>query len=100
MVKIRIISDEQISKEYGLEVRSFITYQIKNLLRYGEVDVPQDVILKTLYLALKGYGCKEHHLDVAQKDSLYHYLKDKEIEDPYIQQFIKKVEKENNEIHI
>ena len=66
---------------------------IKHLKRYGTFDVPDDILHKILIFSLKGQSCEEDHFDIAQRDSIYHYFKGKEITNPYIMQFIKDTEK-------
>jgi len=51
--------------------------------------MPKDIMIAILWQALKGLHCKQEHLDVSQRLSIYEYFQDKEIDDPYIQQFMK-----------
>jgi len=95
MVTIKIISEEKTKKEYGLDTRAYITLMIKHSIRYGGIEVPKKVMLRVLYLALKGFECDKNHLCCFQRDSIYEYLKDKDINDPYIKQFMK----ETKEVH-
>ena len=57
-------------------------------------------MISILWKAYKGCGCKQDHLDIAQRFSLYKYLKDKEIEDPYIEQFMKETKENFKNVNI
>jgi hypothetical protein len=87
---INLLSDETIHSKYpDTTVEGAITSCIKHIRRYGEQLLPKEIWLKILFYALKGYHCKDDHFCPSQRNSLYQYLKDKEIDDPYIQQFLK-----------
>ena len=79
------------------DVRCTIIACIKHIRRYGEKRLPKDIWMKILYYALKGLECDKNHLDISQRRCLYAYLKDKDITDPYIKQFMKEC---HDEIHL
>lgn len=92
-VRILIDTDKEISEKYTISTEGAIIQCIKHVYRYKEFTMPKDIMVRILWLAHKGLKCPSHHLDVAQRDSLYNYLKDKDIKDPYIQQFLKESKK-------
>ena len=65
---------------------------LKHIRRYGTVDIDNKTLERIFLYAMRGINCKEDHLDIAQRSSLYHYLKDKNIDEPYIKQFLKETE--------
>jgi hypothetical protein len=92
---ITLLSDEDMEKKYSTtNIEGAIISTIKHVRRYGEQTLPKELLLKILFYALKGLHCKDNHWDSAQKISLYEYFKDKKIDNPYIQQFVKEVEKD------
>jgi hypothetical protein len=58
--------------------------------------MPKDVMATILLKALKGCNCEQDHFDISQRLSIYKYLKDKDIDDPHIQQFMKETESKQN----
>lgn len=88
-VRIMIHSEKEITEKHDISTRGGIIKCIKGIYRYDEFSMPKDIMLRILWLAHKGESCKEDHLDATQRMSLYEYLKDREITDPYINQFIK-----------
>lgn len=88
-VRILVDTDEGISKNYNISTEGAIVKCIKHIYRYNEFTMPKDIMIRILWLAFKGLKCKTHHLDIFQRDSLYQYFKDNEVDDPYIQEFIK-----------
>ena len=95
MQEIYILVDEELENKYSISVRGAIISCIKHLRRYGVQVFPKELWLKILFYALKGEGCKDDHLDIAQRISIYEYLKDKELEDPYLKEFIKETEEKH-----
>jgi hypothetical protein len=77
-------------------IKSDTIRALKHLRRYGSFEIP-DCMEQILIFSLKGQSCEFDHLDPFQRDSLYNYLKDKEIDDIYIKQFIKECEFETGE---
>jgi len=70
-------------------MRATILLCIKHLRRYGKLDyLEPEVWEKILFLALRGLGCETHHLDFAQRMSIYEVLKGIKTDDPYLKQFI------------
>ena len=90
--EIEIVIDPIIERKYQ-SVRGATIKCLKHMKRYKRIAMPEDLMREILIYSLKGQSCKEDHLDIAQRDSLYHYLKDKPITNPYIKQFIKDTEK-------
>lgn len=88
-VRIIIDTEEDITAKHEISTRGAIIKCIKHVYRYGEFTMPKDIMIRILWLAHKGEACQQDHFDIAQRHSLYHYLKDKEIDDHYIQQFLK-----------
>jgi len=89
--EVVISFDENVSKNYKISLRGQIIHCLKHLYRYEEFTTPKDIMANILVHALKGVACKEDHLSISERISLYEYLKDKEdIEDPYVKQFIEK----------
>ena len=88
-VRIIVHNDEELSKKHDISVEGAIVKCIKHVYRHKEFNMPKDIMIRILWLAFKGLKCKKHHLDIFQRDSIYQYLKGKEIDDPYIQQFMK-----------
>jgi len=93
-VRILIDSEETLKKQHDISTKGAILKCIKGVIRYDEFTMTKDIMIRILYLALKGESCKDDHLDISQRISLYEYLKDKDIKDPYIQEFIKKTREE------
>jgi len=87
-VKIAVPSKKDLSI-HTISLEGAIIKCIKHIYRYQEFTMPKDIMISILWKAHKGCGCKQDHLDISQRLSLYDYLKDKDIEDPYINQFIK-----------
>jgi len=87
-VRIVIPTEEELSR-HNISIEGAIVQCIKHVYRYNEFTMPKDIMISILWKAKKGCSCKEDHLDISQRLSLYEYLKDKEIKDPYINQFIK-----------
>ncbi|MFW6130050.1 MAG: hypothetical protein ACOC56_02625 [Atribacterota bacterium] len=88
-IRILVDTDEEISKNYTISTEGAIVKCIKHLYRYKEFTMPKDIMIRILWLSFKGLKCKTHHLDISQRDALYQYFKDKEIDDPYIKEFMK-----------
>jgi hypothetical protein len=87
---ILLLSDEDLEKKYPLtSVEGAMITCLKHIRRYGTQVLPKEIWVKILYYALKGYHCKDKHLCTSQRSALVEYLKDKEISDPYIKQFLK-----------
>ena len=106
MEKVIYLKDEEVrimisdvSKDYDVSIKGAIIQCIKHIYRYNEITMPKDVMIAILWEAHKGCNCNKSHLDITQQLSLYEYLKDKEINDPYIQQFLKET-KENCHVSI
>jgi len=78
-------------------VKSCTTRALKHIRRYGSFEIP-DCIEQILIFSLKGQSCELDHLDPFQRDSLYDFLKDKEIDDIYIKQFIMDCENDGTTI--
>lgn len=97
---IRILIKNNISKEYNISLEGSIVKCIKHVYRYGQFFMPKDIMVAILWKAHKGCGCKEDHLGISQRLSLYVYLKDKDIDDPYIQQFMSDTEKHFRECNL
>jgi len=95
---VKITFDDEVSNNYRISKRGAIILCLKHLYRYGEFSMPKDIMAMILLEALKGCECKEDHLDVFQRKSLYEYIKDKNIDDLYIKQFIKETEERNDKI--
>jgi hypothetical protein len=93
-IRIIVKPTEEIDNEYNISVKGAIIKCIKGIYRYGEFTMPKEIMVNILWLAHKGHDCKEDHLDISQRLSLYEYLKGKDINDPYIEEFIKQT-KEN-----
>ena len=91
-----VTTKEALSEGYDLEIVA--QKLIKHLKRYKIVEVPFNVIASILLYSLKGMKCKYDHLDIAQRDSLYHIIKDMNINDPYIKQFLKETEEKHAQI--
>ena len=99
-MKKLIIKDEQIEIEIpdiedndnGVNVKCSTTRMLKHLYRYGKITTTKVELSNVLIMALKGCDCDKDHLDTSQRLSLYHYLKDKDIDDPYINQFLKETQ--------
>ena len=62
---------------------------LKHSKRYNEIKIPRKIIDKILMFSLMGQNCEEHHLDMAQRLSLYDAVENLEDPDPYVEQFIK-----------
>lgn len=91
---ITLLSDEDMEKKYSTtSIEGAVISSIKHIRRYGEQTLPKELYLKILFYSLKGLHCKDSHLDVCQKNALYEYFKEKKVDNPYIQQFVKEVEK-------
>lgn len=90
--EVKITFDEKTNENYMISIEGAIAQCIKHIYRYNEFHMPKDIMATILFKALKGCGCKEDHFDISQRLSLYEYLKDKNIDDPYIKQFIKETE--------
>ena len=88
-VRILIDSEKDITSRHDISTEGAIVKCIKGVYRYNEFTMTKDIMIRILWLAHKGEGCQNDHLDISQRLSLYEFLKDKEIDDPYIQQFIK-----------
>ena len=86
-VRIFVETDEDLQKR-DVSVEGAIIRCIKHVYRYGSFAVPKDIMIAILWKAYKGCGCKEDHFDMAQRKALYQYLKDKDIDDPYVKQFL------------
>jgi hypothetical protein len=98
-ISILIVPQDELEKECSVSINSVVAHYIKCIHRYGTFSSTKNLMLRVLWLALKGDGCKKDHLDIAQRQSLYEYFKDKEINDPYIKQFVKDT-KENFNVAI
>ena len=88
-VKILIDTEEDISEKHDISTRGAIVKCIKGVFRYNEFTMTKDIMVRILYLALKGESCDNDHLDISQRLSLYEYFKDRDIDEPYIKQFVK-----------
>ena len=86
---VRILVNDNISKERNISLEGSIVKCIKHVYRYGHFFMPKDVMIAILWKAHKGCGCKKDHFDISQRLALYEHFKGKEIDDPYIQQFMK-----------
>jgi len=93
-VKIKVLTTNDMEEKYRISIEGAIKKCIKHVYRYGEFFMPKDIMIKILWLAFKGHGCKKDHFDISQRLSIYEYLKDKEVDNPYIKQFLKET-KEN-----
>lgn len=85
---IHIIVPNDLS-HHDISIEGAITKCIKHTYRYQEFTMPKDLMISILWKAHKGCNCKEDHLDVSQRQALYEYLKNKDIKDPYIKEFMK-----------
>lgn len=95
MNEATLISDSDIKSKYDYDIRLYTLKAIKNVRRWGSIRMPEDVLVKILFYALKGIDCKQNHFDPFQRDSIYKYLKRKNIShDPYLKQFMEDCEKE------
>lgn len=92
MGDIILLSDDELEDKYKISVKGAMISCIKHIRRYGYQVLPKDVWLKILWYASKGYSCEQDHIDISQRLSIYEYLKDKGVDDPYIKQFIKETE--------
>jgi len=90
--EVKITFDDEVSKNYNVSTKGAIIQCLKHLYRYNEFHMPKDIMANILLKSLKGCGCKEDHLDISQRLALYEYIKDKNIDDPHIKQFIKETE--------
>lgn len=88
-VRIVIDSEETLSKTHNISVVGAIQKCIKGVYRYGEFTMSKNIMIRILFLALRGKGCKEDHLDISQRVALYHHFDKEEVINPYIQQFLK-----------
>ena len=95
MEEIILLTDEELDKKYNINVRGMIISCIKHIRRYGYEKLPKDLWLRILFYSLKGYDCNEDHLDITQRIRLYRYFEDKDVDDPYIQQFIKETKEKH-----
>jgi len=93
-VHIMIDSEEDITAKHNCNTRGAIISCIKHVYRYSEFHMTKDIMLRILWLAHKGDECDSDHFDISQRLALYEHLKDKDIEDPYVKQFMKET-KEN-----
>jgi len=89
-ITINVVDIED--KERGCNVKGSTVRMLKYIYRYGGFDTTKAEMANVLCMALKGCNCEDDHLDISQRLSLYRYLKDKEIDDPYIKQFLKQTE--------
>jgi len=87
-VRIVIDDENEITKNHDISTKGAIVKCIKGVYRYSEFTMPKDIMIRILWLAHKGANCEEDHFCVSQRLSLYEYFKDKEVDDPYIKQFI------------
>ena len=88
-VRIAVTSEEDIDNEYNISLKGAIGKCIKHVYRYGEFNMPKNLMASILFSAYKGCNCRKDHLDISQRLSLYEYLSNKDIQDPYINQFLK-----------
>jgi len=86
---VRIFISDNLPKERNISIEGAIVKCIKHIYRYGYFTMPKDIMLSILWKAHKGCGCNKDHLDISQRISLYKYFKNRDIDDPYIQEFIK-----------
>jgi len=93
-VTIIVDNTEQLESTYNISVNGAILKCLKGVHRYQSFTMPKPLMVRILYLALRGDSCKESHLSISQRLSLYDYLKDKEIDDPYIKQFLKETKED------
>ena len=71
-------------------IRGTIQKSIKWINRYGNVDIRPDGLLEILHYADRGLNCKKQHISITDALSIVKYFKEKEINDPYLKQFIKR----------
>jgi len=88
-VHIQISTESDITGKYTISTEGAIVKCIKHVYRYKEFTMPKDIMLRILWLAHKGLGCKEHHLDVSQRDAIYDVLEKIDVDDPHVLQFMK-----------
>lgn len=88
-IRIAVSSDEDIANMYNISTVGAIIQCIKHVYRYNSFIMPKEIMIRILWLAHKGEGCKSDHLDITQRLSLYEYLKGKDFDDPYLMQFVK-----------
>ena len=86
---VRILVRDSISRHHNISLEGSIVKCIKHVYRYGTFFMPKDIMIAILWKAHKGCGCKKDHLDISQRLSLYEYFKNKDVDDPYIEQFVK-----------
>jgi len=88
-------TDEELAEKYQGSLQGSIAQCIKHVYRYKEFTMPKNLMISILWKAHKGCCCKEDHFDISQRISLYNYFKDKDVDDPYIKQFIKETKEKH-----
>ena len=86
------------AKKDGYDLEIVAQKMIKHLKRYQSVELPFSIASAVLLYSLKGMKCDSDHLDISQRHSIYHFLKDKNLDDPYIKQFLKETEEKHAQI--
>jgi len=94
-VRILIDTEETITSVHNISTVGAIAKCLKGIYRYQEFTMTKDIMARILFLALKGESCKSDHLSISQRISLYEYFKDKDVEDPYIKQFMKETKEKH-----
>ena len=94
---LKIKFDPNIEERYSISIEGAILKCLKHMKRYGEVTMPNDIMRQIFYFALRGLHCKENHLDISHRISLCEFLEKHEIDDPYLQDFLKISKKVMNE---
>lgn len=86
-----VLSSSEIKAKYTQPLEGIIIGCIKHIRRYNKKELPRDIWVTIFWNALRGIR-KEQPLDISQRLSIYEYLKDKQIDDPYIKQFMTETE--------
>lgn len=95
-IRIIIEDEKELSEKHDISLEGAVIRCIKHVYRYGMFDMTKDIMIAILWQAMKGLHCKKEHLCVSQRLSLYEYLDGKEINDPYIKQFMKETKENHN----
>lgn len=93
-VQIAVSTSNNIKEKYNMSTTGAIVQCIKHVYRYGSFVMPKDIMVRILWLAHKGSNCEIDHLDIAQRLSLYKYLKNKDFQDPYLLEFVKQTKED------
>jgi len=86
--EIVTLTCSEIEGKYNQPIKGIIISCIKHIRRYDLKELPRDLWVTIFFYALRGID-KEQPLDICQRHSLYEYFKDRNVDDPYIQRFIK-----------